>query len=67
MATDFAKVPKSRNFGGKRYTLQDGFVSKETAERLKDRYKRKGWLVRIAQKGGVMHYLKRYHVYVRKD
>ena len=64
--TQFAKISKTQTFDGKRYTLKDSFVSKETARRLKDRYKKKGLLVRIVQKGGVMHFLKRYHVYVRK-
>ncbi len=66
MTTEFATIPKHQTFKGKRYTLKDSFVSKETAQRLKDRYKKKGLLVRIVQQGGVMHFLKRYHVYTRK-
>jgi len=64
--TEFAKIPKSQTFKGKRYTLKDSFVSKSTANSLKARYKRLGYLVRIVQQGGVMHFLKRYHIYVRK-
>jgi len=64
--TEFAKIPKTQTFNGKRYTLKDSFVSKETAQRLKARYKKQGYLVRIVQQGGVMHFLKRYHIYVRK-
>jgi len=59
--TEFAKVPKTQVFAGKRYTLKDSFVSKDTAERLKSRYKNKGYLVRIVQ------LLKRYHIYIRKN
>ena len=66
MTTEFAKIPKHQTFNGKRYTLKDSFVAKDTAERLKARYKRQRLLVRIVQQGGVMHFLKRYHVYVRK-
>jgi len=66
MATQFVEIPKTRIFAGKRYRLMDTFVSKGTAERLRARYKRQGYLVRIHQKGGVMHFLKRFHVYVRK-
>ena len=66
MPTEFAKIPKTQTFNGKRYTLKDSFVSKATANSLKARYQRLGYLVRIVQKGGVMHFLKRYHVYVRK-
>lgn len=66
MRNDFAKIPKTQTFNGKRYTLKDSFVSKETAQRLKARYKNKGYLVRIVQQGGVMHLLKRYHIYTRK-
>jgi len=66
MPTEFAKIPKTITFNGKRYTLKDSFVSKSTANSLKARYKRLGYQVRIVQKGGVMHVLKRYHVYVRK-
>ena len=66
MVTQFAEIPKTRKFNGKRYTLRDSFVSEDTAGRLKARYKRLGYRVRIYQKGGVMHFLKRYHVYVRK-
>lgn len=66
MATKFVEIPKTRVFAGKRYRLMDAFVSKGTAERLRSRYKRQGHLVRIYQKGGVMHVLKRFHVYVRK-
>jgi len=64
--TEFAEISKSQTFNGKRYTLKDSFVSKETAQRLKARYKNKGFLVRIVQQGGVMHFLKRYHIYTRK-
>ncbi len=64
--TEFAKIPKAQIYNGKRYTLKDSFVSKETAQRLKARYKRQDLLVRIVQKGGVMHFLKRYHVYTRR-
>lgn len=64
--TEFAKIPKALTFNGKRYTLKDSFVSKGTAQRLKARYKKQGYLVRIVQQGGVMHFLKRYHIYVRK-
>jgi len=64
--TDFVKIPKTRSFAGKRYTLKDSFVSKKTANSLKSRYKRLGYLVRIVQQGGVMHFLKRYHIYIRK-
>ena len=64
---EFVKIPKTQTFNGKRYTLKDSFVSKETAQRLKDRYKRQGYLVRIVQQGGVLHVLKRYHVYTRKS
>ena len=63
---EFAKIPKSQTFNGNRYTLKDSFVSKETANSLKSRYKKLGYSVRIVQKGGVMHFLKRYHIYVRK-
>ena len=66
MPTEFAKIPKTITFNGKRYTLKDSFVSKSTSNTLKARYKRLGYLVRIVQKGGVMHFLKRYHIYVRK-
>jgi len=66
MSTEFAKIPKSQTFKGKRYTLKDSFVSKETANSLKSRYKKQGYLVRIVQRGGVVHFLKRFHVYVRK-
>ena len=66
MPIEFAKIPKTQTFNGKRYTLKDSFVSKETANSLKARYKRLGYLVRIVQKGGVMHVLKRYHIFVRK-
>jgi len=66
MSTKFAKIPKTQTFNGKRYTLKDSFVSKETANSLKSRYKRLGYLVRIVQQGGVMHFLKRYHIYTRK-
>lgn len=66
MATQFIEIPKTRIFAGKRYRLMDAFVSKETAERLRARYKRQGYQVRVHQKGGVMHLLKRFHVYVRK-
>lgn len=64
--TEFAKIPKTQTFSGKRYTLKDSFVSKSTANSLKARYKRLGYQVRIVQKGGVMHFLKRYHIYTRK-
>jgi len=64
--TNFVEIPKTRVFAGKRYRLMDAFVSKETAERLRSRYKRQGYLVRIYQRGGVMHALKRFHIYVRK-
>jgi len=64
---EFAKVPKTQVFAGKRYTLKDSFVSKDTAKRLKARYKNKGYLVRIVQQGGVLHFLKRYHIYIRKN
>ena len=66
MGSDFATVPKTKVINGKRYELKDTFVSKGTAKRLKARYKRQGYLVRIVQRGGVMHFLKRYHVYARK-
>ena len=66
MPNDFVKIPKTQTFKGKRYTLKDSFVSKETANSLKSRYKKLGYQVRIVQKGGVMHVLKRYHIYVRK-
>lgn len=62
----FASIPKYMDFNRKRYTLQDAFVSKGTAERLKKIYKKKGYLVRIVQRGGIMHVVARYHVYVRK-
>ncbi len=64
--TEFAKIPKTQVFSGKRYTLKDSFVSKDTAQTLKARYKKQGYLVRIVQEGGVMHFLKRYHIYIRK-
>lgn len=64
--TEFAKIPKTQTFNGKTYTLKDSFVSKSTANSLKARYKRLGYQVRIVQKGGVMHFLKRYHIYTRK-
>lgn len=64
--TRFMGIPKTRIFRGKRYRLMDSFVSRETAEKLKLRYKRQGYLVRIQQQGGVMHFLKRFHVYARK-
>lgn len=64
--TDFVKIPKTIIHAGKRYTLKDAFVSKQTANTLKARYKRLGYNVRIVQKGGSMHFFKRYHVYVRK-
>jgi len=64
--TEFAKIPKTQIFSGKRYTLKDSFVSKGTANWLKARYKKQGYLVRIVQQGGVMHFLKRYHIYTRK-
>jgi len=63
---DFVKIPKTQTFKGKRYTLKDSFVSKETAQRLKARYKKQGYLVRIVQQVGVLHFLKRYHIYTRK-
>jgi len=66
MATKFVEIPKTRVFAGKRYRLKDAFVSRGTAESLRARYKRLGYKVRIYQKGGVMHLLKRFHVYVRK-
>lgn len=66
MPTEFTKIPKTITYSGKRYKLKDSFVSKETAQRLKARYKRLGYQVRLVQKGGVMHFLKRYHVYTRK-
>jgi len=64
--TDFVQIPKTRVFAGKRYKLMDAFVSRDTAGRLKARYKRLGYLVRVYQDGSVMHFLKRFHVYVRK-
>lgn len=66
MPDDFVKIPKAQTFNGKRYTLKDSFVSKETAQRLKARYKKQGYLVRIVQQAGVLHFLKRYHIYTRK-
>lgn len=66
MTTDFIKIPKTQVFKGKRYALKDSFVSKGTAQRLKARYKKQGYLVRIVQQAGVLHFLKRYHVYTRK-
>lgn len=63
---DFVKIPKTQTFAGKRYKLRDSFVSKETAQRLKARYKKEGYLVRVVRQGGVMHFLKRYHIYTRK-
>ena len=59
---EFTKIPKTQTFNGKRYTLKDSFVSKETAQRLKARYKRLDYLGRIVKQGGVLHFLKRYHV-----
>ena len=64
--TDFAEIPKSRVFAHKRYTLKDAFVSEATANRLRKQYKKQGLMVRVVQKGGTMHFLKRFHVYVRK-
>ena len=66
MANNFARISATKIIDVKRYTLKDTFVSKGTARRLKARYKRQGYLVRVIQRGGVMHFLKRYHVYVRK-
>jgi len=64
--SDFIEIPKTRVFAGKRYKLKDSFVSGKTAKELKARYKKQRYLVRIVQQGGVMHFLKRYHIYIRK-
>lgn len=65
--SDFVQIPKAKMYAGKRYTLKDSFVSKQTAQTLKLRYKKQGYSVRIVQQGGVMHFLKRFHVYIRKE
>ena len=62
----FVSIPRARFYAGKRYVLKDTFVSPQTAERLKARYKRLGYLVRTSQQGGALHAFNRYHVYIRK-
>lgn len=63
---DFVAIPKYRTFNNKRYTLMDAFVAEDTAGRLKARYKRQGYSVRVVQKVGAVHFLTRYHVYARR-
>ena len=65
--SQFVNIPKRRVVAGKTYTLKDSFVSSKTAKELKARYKKQGYSVRIVQKGGVMHFLDRYHIYIRKS
>jgi len=62
----FVTIPRARFYDGKRYVLKDSFVSPQTAERLKARYKRLGYLVRTYRQGGVLHAFNRYHLYIRK-
>ena len=62
----FVSIPRSQIYDGKRYVLKNSFVSQQTASRLKDRYRSLGYLVRIYQKGGALHSVNRYHIYIRK-
>lgn len=62
----FATIPRTRIYDGKKYVLKNSFVSSQTAARLKDRYRSLGYLVRIYLKGGVLHSLNRYHIYIRR-
>ena len=66
MRNNFVSIPRTRKYNGKRYVLKDTFVGKQTSERLKARYKRLGYVVRIYQQGGVLHSLNRYHIYIRR-
>jgi len=62
----FVSIPRVRVYDGKRYVLKDTFVGPQTASRLKDRYKRLGYLVRVSRQGGALHAFNRYHLYIRK-
>lgn len=62
----FITIKKRIKKAGKYYTICDSFVSKDTAERLRAKYKKQGLNVRVIQQGGIMHAINRYHVYVRK-
>lgn len=66
MASGLVRIPKTRKYGGKVYRLVRAFVDKETAERLRRKYKADGYSVRVYELGGAVHFYDRYHVYVRK-
>lgn len=59
-------IPKHKNFGGKQYTLEKAFLSKSGARALAKILRGQGYLARIYEEGGEMHFLRRFHVYKRR-
>ena len=62
----FATIPRTRIYDGKWYVLKNSFVNSQNATRLKERYRSLGYMVRIYQKGGTLHSIGRYHIYIRR-
>ena len=52
----YARVGDKKKINGKIFTLHDYTLNKGEAERIKEKLKNKGWLVRIIQVG-------RHHVW----
>lgn len=53
-------------FNGKRFSLHKAFVRKPEANRIKRQLQDEGWLVRIHEQAGEVHWFARYHVYRRR-
>ena len=62
----FLKLPKTRIFNHKRYTIAKGFLSREEAKAEAKRYRAKGYKARIIEKAGELHFIRRFHIYIAK-
>ena len=60
------EISKTRMFNGKRFSLHKAFVRKPEANRIKRQLQDEGWLVRIHEQAGEVHWFARYHVYRRR-